>query len=92
MKEFNAEEVRVETASALETVRRAQAFVRYPAYIGLDVHKETIVVAVARVGRDARKVKKHISLFQEVNPKLSTPAQFLTNKRTERAHSEIRTS
>ena len=48
MKEFNTEAVRIETASALETVRLAQAFVRYPAYIELDVHKETIVVAVAR--------------------------------------------
>ena len=27
--------------------------VSYPAYIGLDVHKETIAVAVARAGRDA---------------------------------------
>jgi hypothetical protein len=40
----------------------------------------------------ARMVKKHISLFQEVNPKLSTPAEFLTSKQTERAHSEIRIS
>jgi transposase len=61
MKEFTAEEVRVETASALETVRRAQAFVRYPAYIGLDVHKETIVVAVARVGRDAPESREEIA-------------------------------
>ena len=38
MKEFNTEAVRIETASALATVRPAQAFVRYPAYIGLDVH------------------------------------------------------
>ena len=42
MKEFNTETVRIETASALATVRQAQALVRYPAYIGLDVHKETI--------------------------------------------------
>jgi len=53
MKEFNTETVRIETASALATVRQAQAFVRYPAYIGLGVHKETIAVAVARAGREA---------------------------------------
>ena len=41
MKEFNAEAVRIETASALETIRRAGAERQYPAYIGLDVHKET---------------------------------------------------
>jgi len=57
MKEFNAEKVRFETETAFETVsalgaiRQAQTFVRYPAYIGLDVHKETIAVAVARAGR-----------------------------------------
>jgi len=53
MKKFNAEEVRSETASALETVRQTQAGKKYPAYIGLDVHKETIAIAVARAGRDA---------------------------------------
>jgi len=52
MKEFNAEEVRIETASALEIVRPAQVERQYLAYIGLDVHKETLAVAVARAGRD----------------------------------------
>ncbi len=58
MQEFNAEKVRFETETAFETVsalgaiRQAQTFVRYPAYIGLDVHKETIAVAVARAGRE----------------------------------------
>ena len=51
MKEFNVEAVRVETASALETVRQGQAEHQYRAYIGLDVHKETITVAVAVAGR-----------------------------------------
>jgi transposase len=53
MKECNAQEVRIETATALETVKLAQAGYRYPAYIGLDVHKETIAVAVAPAGREA---------------------------------------
>jgi len=61
MKEFNAEAVRIETASALAMVRPAKAFVKYPAYIGLDVHKGTVVVAVARAGRDAPESREEIA-------------------------------
>ena len=61
MKEFNAEAVRIETASALETVRLAQAVGRYPAYIGLDVHKETIAVAVARAAGMLRRSREEIA-------------------------------
>ena len=61
MKEFNAEAVRIEAASALEAVRPAQAGRTYPAYIGLDVHKETIAVAVARVGRAAPESRGEIA-------------------------------
>ena len=61
MKEFNLETVHVETASALETVRQAQAERQYPAYIGLDVHKDTIVVAVARAGRAAPELRDEIA-------------------------------
>ena len=61
MKEFNAKEVRIETASALESVKAAQAERKYPAYIGLDVHKETIAVAVARVGREAPESRGEIA-------------------------------
>jgi len=39
MKAFNAEEVRFETVTAIGAVMQAQALSRYPAYIGLDVHK-----------------------------------------------------
>ena len=49
MKECNAKAVGNEPASALETLRQSPADCQYPAYIGLDVHKETIVVAVAVV-------------------------------------------
>ena len=52
MKEFNAEAIRLETASALETVRQVQAVRDFPACIGLDMHKETIVVGDADAGRD----------------------------------------
>ena len=51
MKEFNAEEARFETVTALGTIRQARPVSGYPAYIGLDVHKDTIAVAVARSGR-----------------------------------------
>ena len=61
MKEFNSEAVRYETASALKTVMQAQAGHQYPAYIGLDVHKETIVVAVARAGREAPESRGEIA-------------------------------
>jgi len=61
MKEFNAEAVRIETASALETVRPAQAERQYPAYVGLDVHKETIAVAVAPAGRTAPESRGEIA-------------------------------
>ena len=53
MKEFNAEEARFETVTAIGAFRQAEAYTGYPAYIGLDVHKETIAVAVARAGRQA---------------------------------------
>ena len=61
MKEFNAKEVRIETASALETVKPARADRKYPAYIGLDVHKETIAVAVAQAGREAPESRGEIA-------------------------------
>ena len=61
MKEFNAKEVWIETASALETVKPARADRKYPAYIGLDVHKETIAVAVAQAGREAPESRGEIA-------------------------------
>ena len=42
----------VETTVAWETVKSAVQIDRYAAYIGLDVHKETIAVAVALPGRE----------------------------------------
>jgi transposase len=51
MNEFNPEQQRIETASALEVVINAAEQARHAAYVGLDVHKETIAVAVAEPGR-----------------------------------------
>ncbi len=52
MKEFNAEQIRVESASALETIQQFASENYYAAYVGLDVHKDTIAIAVAWPGRD----------------------------------------
>jgi transposase len=51
MKEFNAEQELIETVSALKVVQEAGKK-RYAVYVGLDVHKETIAVAIARAGRE----------------------------------------
>jgi transposase len=51
MKEFNAESVSVDTQVAMQVVQKHNDERHYPAYIGLDVHKETIAWAVARQGR-----------------------------------------
>jgi transposase len=77
MNEFNAEDVRFETAgSTLDAVRQTATFTRYyPVYIGLDVHKETIAVAIARAGREspenwgeiANKPKRIAKLVERLN-------------------------
>jgi transposase len=51
MKKFNPERHCIETASALEVVTSAGHQERHAAYVGLDVHKESIAVAVAEPGR-----------------------------------------
>jgi len=61
MKQFNAEEIHIETAAAPGVVHRALIPGSYPAYIGLDVHKETIVYAVARAGREAPESRGEIA-------------------------------
>jgi transposase len=52
MNEFNPAVHQLETASALEVVRAAARKEKHAAYVGLDVHKETIAVAVAEPGRE----------------------------------------
>lgn len=51
MKEFNADSIKIETVSALEVVQAALQPEDYSLYVGLDVHKETIAIAVAWPGR-----------------------------------------
>jgi transposase len=52
MQEFNAATHRIETASALDTVLGVGREKAHAAYVGRDVHKETIAVAVAEPGRE----------------------------------------
>jgi transposase len=59
MKQFNENELKIETVSALETVR--EAITAYPAYIGLDTHKDTIAVSVAIAGREAPELRGEIA-------------------------------
>lgn len=56
IKEFTVKKPHIETATALGRVLPVHALSAYPAYIGLDVHKETIAVAVACKGREAPRV------------------------------------
>ena len=51
MKKFSSEQQRIETASALEVVTNAERQEHHAAYVGLDVHKDSIAVAVAEPGR-----------------------------------------
>lgn len=74
MKEFIVKEGDIEQSTALHTLREA-AVNCYAAYIGLDVHKETIVVSVARSGREgpesygeiANKPGKIVKLMERLN-------------------------
>jgi len=70
MKEFNVEELKLERASASSVNLVSDGVIKsHGAYVGLDVHKDTVVVAVAEPGRaqpldegkianDPRKVTK----------------------------------
>ena len=70
MKEFNAEPAQVKTASALNAVRETSTAKQYAVYIGLDVHKETISVAIARPGRDEPEYREEISHTRKTVEKL----------------------
>lgn len=67
MKEFNREEMNLEEYPGVETLEKARKkseriaeMKSYPAYVGMDVHKDTIVVAVAREGREAPESRGRI--------------------------------
>ena len=70
MKELNAEPVQVKTASALNAVQETSKSKQYAVYVGLDVHKETITVAIARPGRDEPEYREEISHTRKTVEKL----------------------
>ena len=63
MKEFTPSEAGIETVSALVTVMQGQGLAAddYAAYVGLDVHKDTIAVAVAYEGREEPEFRGEIA-------------------------------
>lgn len=61
MNEFISKEVITETASSVITFEGGQTSGRYAAYIGLDVHKDSIAVAVAWPGRNAPEDRGEIA-------------------------------
>ena len=76
MKDFNAETIKNKTVSSTKTTESAK---NYPAYIGLDVHKTSIAVAVARSGREmpeyqgkiANNPKNVTKLIERLNQKFT---------------------
>ena len=70
MNEFNAEQTQVETASALDSALKAGEVHCYGVYVGLDVHKETIAVAVAQQGRDEPQSRGEIAHTRKTVEKL----------------------
>lgn len=60
MEEFTVSELVCETASALDQSTAKPSVSEHPAYVGLDVHKASIAVAVAHAGRDAPEYRGEI--------------------------------
>ncbi len=61
MKEFSNKVVNTETASSVIAMKVGQREGRYAAYIGLDVHKDSIAVAVAWPGRSEPESRGEIA-------------------------------
>lgn len=61
MKEFNPQEDGVKPNVDVYALERNRSQRQYPAYIGLDVHKDTIAWAVARQGREEPEYRGEIA-------------------------------
>ena len=63
MKEFTADPTSITKASVavLHNAKNQNPVKHYGAFIGLDVHKESIVVAIARPGREPGEYHKEVS-------------------------------
>lgn len=56
MKEFTADQMQSESMTGSYSVMQCREPQGYAVYVGLDVHKETIVVALARCGRESAEL------------------------------------
>lgn len=61
MKEFNADSIEIESCASPDVVRSLLATDDYALFIGLDVHKDTIAIAVARPGRSEPEYRGEIA-------------------------------
>ena len=61
MKEFTSEQAKVQTAAAWELADKAREAGYYALYVGLDVHKGSIAIAVAWPGRGAAESRGEIA-------------------------------
>lgn len=55
MKQFNVNNQNFGTEFKINSINSDQTMNQYPAYVGLDVHKQTITVAIAQSGRNQPK-------------------------------------
>ena len=61
MKEFTAERAKIQTAAAWGLAEKTREAGYYALYVGLDVHKDSITIAVARPGRGASESRGEIA-------------------------------
>ena len=61
MKEFTAEQVKIQTAAAREFAGKRRETGYYALYVGLDVHKDSIAIAVAWPGRGVPESRGEIA-------------------------------
>ena len=70
MTKCNATKIRIETAAAPGALRAEEPSCGHGAYVGLDVHKDTVAVAVARPGREAPESRGEVTNRPEAVAKL----------------------
>lgn len=61
MKQFSANTIRVETAGALDAASTPRTIEQYGLYVGLDVHKDTVAVALAWPGRSEPEYRGEVA-------------------------------